>query len=104
VSGDKFIQRKQVITSLDTHPFPLSFKHLQAYGRALKRGSILNTIEGILYLSRIPPPGQTNVLAGKLFASAEENPTRESNGPKNVRGRGYYIDETTHYDHYLGRR
>jgi len=76
--GGKFIQRKQVITSLDTQPFPLSFKHLQACGRALKRGSILTTFEGILYLSRISLPGHTSLPAGKSFASAEENPTREA--------------------------
>ncbi len=78
VRGGKFIQRKQVITSLDTQPFPLSFKHLQACGRALKRGSILTTFEGILYLSRISLPGHTSLPAGKSFASAEENPTREA--------------------------
>ena len=104
VRGGKFIQRKQVITSLNTQPFPLSFKHLQACGRALKRGSILTTFEGILYLFRISPPGHTSLPAGKPFASAEENPTWEAMFPKKVSGRGYYLDETTHYYHYLGRR
>lgn len=104
VRGGKFTQRKQVITSLDTQPFPLSFKYLQAFGRALKRGSILTTFEGILYLSRRSSPGHTSLPAGKPFASVEANPTRGRNVPKKVRGRGYGLDETTHYDHYFGRR
>ena len=86
------------------HPtIPLSFKHLQACGRALKRGSLLTAFGGILFLSRISPPGHTSLPAGKPFASAEAHPTRESTVPKK-RGKEYDLDETTHYDHYLRRR
>ena len=77
---------------------------IDACERALKRGSLLTAFEGILLLSRRSPPGHTSLPAGKPFASAEAKPTRGSNGPKKVRGRGYYLDETTYYDHYLGRR
>ena len=73
-------RRRSSLHSTTNHPtFPSNTSWLV---ESLKRGSILTPFEGILYLSRISPPGRTGLPVGNPFASAEENPTREAMFPK----------------------